>query len=53
LRLFDLRRPIVAAVPARIDSMDDVLMLVLIAVLFLLGWGLAEFCERLSARGRL
>jgi len=27
-------------------------MLVLIAVLFLAGWGLAAFCERLSGRGR-
>ena len=32
--------------------MGDLLMLVLIGVLFLAGWGLAEFCERLSARGR-
>jgi len=32
--------------------MDDVLMLALTAVLFLAGWGLARFCERLSARGR-
>jgi hypothetical protein len=31
--------------------MDDLLMLVLIAVLFLAGWGLAAFCERLSGRG--
>ena len=33
--------------------MDDLLMVVLIAVLFLTGWGLAVFCDRLSARGRL
>jgi len=32
--------------------MDDVLMLALIGVLFLVGWGLAMFCERLSSRGR-
>ena len=32
--------------------MDDLLMLVLIGVLFLLGWGLTRFCERLSDRGR-
>ncbi len=32
--------------------MDDLLMLVLIGVLFLTGWGLARFCERLSSRGR-
>lgn len=32
--------------------MDDLLMVVLIGVLFLSGWGLAKFCERLSARGR-
>jgi len=32
--------------------MDEVLMVVVIAVLFLVGWGLAKFCERLSARGR-
>jgi len=32
--------------------MDDLLMLVLIAVLFLAGWGLAVFCERLAGRGR-
>jgi len=32
--------------------MDDLLMVVLIGVLFLVGWGLTEFCERLSARGR-
>jgi hypothetical protein len=33
--------------------MDDLLMLVLIGVLFLAGWGLARFCERLEGRGRL
>jgi len=32
--------------------MDDVLMLVLITVLFLAGWGLARFCERLVGHGR-
>jgi hypothetical protein len=32
--------------------MDDVLMLVLMAVLFVEGWGLTWFCDRLSARGR-
>jgi hypothetical protein len=32
--------------------MDDLLMLTLIGVLFLAGWGLAWFCEHLSRRGR-
>jgi hypothetical protein len=32
--------------------MDDLLMLALIGLLFLAGWGLAVFCERLSSRGR-
>ena len=32
--------------------MDDLLMLTLIGVLFLAGWALAWFCERLSRRGR-
>jgi hypothetical protein len=33
-------------------DMDDVLMLVLVAILLLAGWGLTRFCEHLSARGR-
>jgi hypothetical protein len=32
--------------------MDDVLMLVLVAALFLAAWGLTRFCELLSRRGR-
>ena len=32
--------------------MDDVLMLALVAILFLAGWGLTRFCEHLSSRGR-
>jgi hypothetical protein len=32
--------------------MDDVLMVVLIGVLFLVMWGLSRFCEHLSERGR-
>jgi hypothetical protein len=32
--------------------MDDLLMAVLIGVLFLAGWGLVAFCERLHSRGR-
>ena len=32
--------------------MDDLLMLALIGVLLLSGWGLTRFCERLSGRGR-
>jgi hypothetical protein len=32
--------------------MDDLLMVALIAVLFLAGWGLARFCEHLASRGR-
>lgn len=32
--------------------MDDLLMVALMAVLFLMSWGLTWFCEHLSARGR-
>jgi hypothetical protein len=32
--------------------MNDLLMVVLIGALFLAGWGLTWFCERLSERGR-
>jgi hypothetical protein len=50
---FSIRGGLLSASFKKERSMDDLLMLVLIGVLFAAGWGLAAFCDRLSGRGRV